>query len=722
MERRLTTCRFCDGACRVAGVLQDGELQRLEPADPNAPAFCSKAAAWSEYVHHPDRITTPLHNVGTREAPHFERCTWNEALDDIAKRLKHVIGEYGPEAVAFSAMPNNYGSAAGMVRRLLNYIGSPNYITPMELCVGNTAQLHRLTYGWWTVPKYEVADCIVYTGITRSPDNWPAEYLRLQAARKRGAKLIVIDPRESELARTADYHLKINYGTDAALFMSWINVIISEKLYDDKFVRRSCVGFNELVARSAEYMPQHVAGICGVSADAIRETARVYANSKASIIPWGVVGDMQRNSTSVIRAQCILRAICGFLDKSETLPGMSTNIVPVSVLEAHNVLSQEQRDKQLGTDTYPLFTYKTLACYRDVSNSLFGVPDVNLADGSCMAHPPTLFSAMRGEGPYEVKAFFAFATNTLMNFANQQGILAALKAQDLVVVYENFMTPTAQLADYVLPGDCWMERDTLNSTLDISSAVTADAALLKPPGECRDVYWLVRELAARLGLGDVFPWADRREAFDYRLTPAHLTFDDLLNEPPHALPSALDALSPGEFATPSGKVELYSTILRDLGYDPLPYYKPADKLAGQSGEADGYPLEVFIGLRERASYNTCLRQIRSLRADTPEPLLLINPADAHLYGVSDGMWCKVETAHGAIRLQAHLDGVQPVGTIRVPHGWWKPELGIGEADGYSGAMQMNDGMIVSDDDANLDVEQGLPNLRGGIYARVSALI
>jgi anaerobic selenocysteine-containing dehydrogenase len=421
---------------------------------------------------------------------------------------------------------------------------------------------------------------------------------------------------------------------------------------------------------------------------------------------------------------------------------------------------------------------------------------MNLADGACMAHPPTLFAAMRGETEYPVpavisptviagldpaihlagtsaaqekmdprarqasglscgeasgsermsrgalfapkpgddkkarptqsslypvKAFFAFATNTLMNFANQQGILAALENQDLLVVYENFLTPTAQLADYVLPGDCWMERETLGSTIDIAAAATADAALLPARDECKDSYWVVRELAQRLGLGERFTWANSRELFDYRLAPSGLHFADLIDQPPHPMPNALTKLAPNEYATPSGKIELSSSILKDLGYDPLPHYDAAVHQADkEAAQAAGYPLEVFIGLRERTSYNTCLRQIKPLRSQTPEPLILVNPTDAITANIADGTWCRVETTQGSCEGQATYDGRQPSGTLRVPHGWWKPEEAPGLADGasLSAAMRLNDGLIASDAPVNLDPEQGLPNLRGGIFARL----
>jgi anaerobic selenocysteine-containing dehydrogenase len=171
-------------------------------------------------------------------------------------------------------------------------------------------------------------------------------------------------------------------------------------------------------------------------------------------------------------------------------------------------------------------------------------------------------------------------------------------------------------------------------------------------------------------------------------------------------------------ATPSGKVELYSSVLAGLGYDPLPYYKePAQTPISNPDLAKEYPLTLFAGLREGPFYNTNLRHVDSLRRALPDPLTLLNPQDGLKFGLADGDWVWVETTHGRVKMKTSLDSVQPAGTIRVPHGWWMAELEPGLESGLSGAMVYNDGMILSDDDWNLDREQGLPNLRGGILAK-----
>ncbi|MGV8083550.1 MAG: molybdopterin-dependent oxidoreductase [Coriobacteriia bacterium] len=713
-ETRRATCLFCDQACELGVEMDNGEITRVRPYNPKLPAMCSKPMHWREFVEHKDRVVRPLKNIGTRGEPEWREIDWDQALDEIAEKLGAVKERFGAEAVAVAHMPVNTQSGSGLVRRFMNSFGTPNYISPLALCVGNTAQVHRATYGWYTSANYAKTDCVVLFGQNRSGENWPREYLEIQAAKMRGAKLIVIDPRKSNTAEMADYHLAIRYGTDAALLLGWLNVIIGEQLYDEGFVDAMTVGFDSLAERVKEYPPEKVAEICGIGADLVRETARIYAGATAAVIPWGVTTDMQKNSTSALRCQAILRAICGYINVSETVPCPGTIALSVSEFEMHERLSDEQKGKQLGNEAYPLFSYRAMGLYKEASERVFGYPYYNLCDCSCIAHPPALFEAMRTGNPYPVKATLVLGTNTLMNWANQNGILEAFMNQDLVVVFDTFITPTAQLADYVLPADMWLERNSLGTMgMEVMPAFFTSQQVLEPRGECKNIYFLIKGLADRLGLGEDFPWGSLEELYDWRLAPLGLTWEKAREIPMVPMKPASKG---AEFATPTGKVELHSSVLEALGYDPLPHFTDPDP----RDLADKFPLTIFIGLREKTSYNTCLRQIEPLRKRTPEPLLLLNPADMEAYGLSDGVWAWIETPTGRIQLLAQGDEKQPVGTARVPHGWWKPETAQGISGGLSRAMLHNDGVIIPDDSGNLDKEQGLPNMRGGLRARVYA--
>ncbi|WP_418734233.1 molybdopterin-containing oxidoreductase family protein [Ellagibacter sp.] len=721
MEARTTTCIFCDGGCQVTAEIHDDGKMKVRPANPDFPAICRKANMIDEYRLHPDRLTKPLRRVGERGSGKWEEVSWGVALDEIADKLKVVIDEYGPESFAMAEMPLNIG-LGGIGRRFMNHLGAVNYTAPVQLCMGNTAQVHRLTYGWMAFANWSIADCVIYFGQDRDGERWPGEYINLKRALERGAVLIEVDPRETETAKLAQHHLRIRYGTDAALVLAWLNVIIAEGLYDKEFVESQCVGFEELAERASAWTPERASEVCGIPAEQIIETARVIGNASAPVIPWGVVGDMQVNSTSLLHAQCILRAVTGALGKSEMVFGPMTGFIPNAKVSEFGVLTPSQREKQLGRDTRPLLTFRTSDLYKEACERAGLDYEPDIIGESCAADPADMWAAMRGEGPYPVKAFFSAGNNTVMSYAGQVGIEDAFLNCDLVVTFENWMTPTAQLSDYVLPGDMWAERDVLSGPFDAGPALNVGRAFFEPVGKCKNWYWVMKQLACRLGIGDAFPWEDERELHGWRLAPSGLTFEEaaervtVLGKP----------AAPGTWLTPSGKVELKSSVLEALGFDPLPdYVEPKDPGAEAAGRDEGgrpvYPYDVFAGYRERANYNTNLRQIPSLRKCAPEPQFYINPADAELEGVAEGEWCRVSTAYGEVQLQCHIDDAQPAGSLRVPHGWWKPEVQGGLGGGLSGASLYNDGMLFPDADWMLDPAQGVPGLRGSLHARVDKL-
>ena len=439
----------------------------------------------------------------------------------------------------------------------------------------------------------------------------------------------------------------------------------------------------------------------------------MYAVSAAPIIPWGASTDMQRNSTSAIRCQCILRALAGCINKSEMVFNPGFGGITNSEVCRFDLLSPEQRHLQLGYDTYPLFSFATEPLYSAALAKAGINYTCDLVTLSCAAHPSTLFEAMRSGKPYPVKAFLSLANNTVMSYAGMQGIIDAFLNQDLVVVYETFMSPTAQMADYVLPGDMWAERNVLGPPVDIAPVYAISQKLLEPKGQCKDHYFVVKGLADRLGYSELFPWKDAVAYFDWRLASLGLNYEEAQANPVIPLkPAAL-----GTFLTPSGKIELKSSVLEALGYDPLPYYS---EHAEPAIDEFTYPFIAFAGSRDKCSYNTSLHQMPKLRAREPEPELYINPTDLAELGIGDGAWVKVSSTAGVIKLIAKSDERQPAGTVRIPHGWWKPETLPGLAQGLSSAMFHNDGMLFSDAEWNLDPEQGLANLRGGIRVKVTS--
>lgn len=650
---------------------------------------------------HPERVLYPLKRTGARGDGGWQQVSWDDAMDDIADRLSKAVEQYGPETLAVASSVANYGNDNGLSRRFMNLLGTPNFISGVAYCMGNTAAVNRMVYGWY--PRGDVLNskCIVLFGHDPRRHSWTLEYKSIRMAQAGGAKLIVLDPRKSQNAEVADVWLPLRAGTDAAMMLGWLNVIIEEQLYDKDFVRDWTVGFDAFAERVREYPLRRVAEITGVEAELIAKAARMYAATKPAVIPWSPITDQQVSSTSAIRLQCALRALTGNIDVKggEMFVGFNPGVRSDSEIELHGELSDEQKAKQLGADEFPVFTYRGMDALGDATEKVWGHRWANLVGGCYMANPMAVFKAMADSDPYPVRAFISLANNTLMSFANTRRIYEGFMKQDLIVAYEHMMTPTAQLADYVLPGDSWLERSC------IMAGVSEKA--MDAPGECKGGTYFWYELAKRMGLAEYFPWHTDEAMLDYRVEPAGTNWQEAQSA--GRLPKAGYAqkkyLKTG-FATPSGKVELDSSILNDLGFDSLPYYREA------AAPTKALPLTMFIGLPDDEYYRTGHRHIPELRQRAQDPTLYISRDDAKAMGLADGEWARVETSTGAMVGRIVARDSMPAGLVRVPHGWWKPESTPGLKN-MSGMWSFADAQITPDDDPDLiDFEQGIPHMKG----------
>ena len=704
-------CTSCDGFCPVAAKVDNGQVVKIATRD--HPLFkdvlCMKGAYAPKAFAHPDRLMHPLKRLGARGDNHWQQVSWDQAMDDIAERLQKVVTEHGPEGFAVAASYANIGVDNGLTRRFMNVLGSPNWISGVAYCMGNTAAVNRMVYGWYPRGDLLNSKCIVLFGHDPRRHSWTMEYKSIRMAQANGAKLIVLDPRKSENAERADIWLPLRAGTDAAMTLGWLNVIIEEELYDKAFVRDWCHGFEPFAERMREYPLDRVASITGVEPELIAQAARLYATTKPAAIPWSPITDQQVSSTSAIRLQCALRALTGNVDikGGEMMVGFNPNVRSDTEVELHHLLSEEQQAKQLGSAEHPVFTYRGMEALAESTERVWGHRYANLVSGCYMANPMSVFKAMADSEPYPVRAFFALANNTLMSFANTHRIYDALMKQDLIVAYEHMLTPTAHLADYVLPGDSWLERPCMMAGI-------SDQAM-EPPGECRSIVYFWHELAKRMGLGEYFPWNSVEAIHDHRLEPGNTTWAETVisGRPPKAGYKEKKYLETG-FATPTGKVELYSTVLEDLGFDPLPYYREA------ATPNEQFPLMMFIGLPDDEYYRTGHRFIPELRARAQDPTLLINPADAKHLGIQDGDWARVENNTGKMISRVYVRSSLPQGLVRVPHGWWKPESRPG-LENMSGMWSFSDAQLTPDDDPDLiDLEQGVPHMKG-LPCRVSKL-
>lgn len=708
-ETKYSVCTVCDIGCQLRTEAVDGKVSRVIAHDNPALAsnICYKGTAVPLIHNHPDRIRKPLKRVGERGEDRWQEISYQQAMDEIAQKLTSITAKYGPESLAVSTSGWNTQTTHSLDRRFMNLLGSPNWISGVALCAGNTAAVNKLTYGWFPMADFGSTNCIVLFGHNPRKHSWTPIYNAIRAARARGAKVIVLDPRVSDQAELADIHLRLNAGTDAAMCLGWLKVIFDEGLYDKEFVDSWCVGFAELKQRVDEYPLERVAEITGVAAQDIAAAARLYAAADGAVIPWTPITDQQLSSTSAIRLHSILRAVTGNLDVvgGETLGGFSQAYIPESEIALHERLPMEQKEKQLGYEDHPAFTYRVAEMLKGPTEKVWGYPYADLVMGCHMANPTNVFRAMVSEDPYPVKAFFCLGNNALLSYANQHQIHQAMMNQELIVAHEIFMTPTAMLADYVLPGDVFTERNHVADSWSWTTRLALSQKVVDAPAEASSTFQFWSDLAHRMGFGDEFPWQTLEDMLDYRLSRSGRSFADFASATYMELaPPEFRKYRKTGFATPSGKVELSSSILGELGFDPLPYYRELPE------RSTDYPYLIFTGVREDPFFQTGQRNIESLRRRTPVPQLFLHPDDAGKEGLLDGDWAKLSTPQGSVLAQVAIHDTMKAGHVRVPHGWWYPET-RGHAE-LGGAFISSDAVLCSDDDEWLDHEQGVPHFKG----------
>jgi len=673
----------------------------------------------AEWLYHPDQLMYPLKRAGARGENKWERVPWDQALDEVAERLTNLKARFGPETLATTEGTMRSDMYA-MRTRFLNLFGNPGNIgCAGTVCACNKQALRRAMLGTTTLrDNFNVARCIVFDGwniIESRRRRW--EEIRERKRNGEQIKLIVIDPRETELARQADIWLQLRPGTDAALLLAWLNVIIAERLYDADFVDKWTDGFEQLKERAAQYAPERVAEITWVPAEKIRASARMYAtNRPGSFGGWfGVAPDeIGLNSIRVEQAKTCLRAITGNLraDGGETALGPGPVIdgkmgIRDSMLQLEEKCSAEQRAKEIGVGRFKLMTWAAYETTAKAYSERYGIP-LNQSGHDFVSHQPSIWRAILTGRPYPIKAMITWGSNPLLNAANTKLVYQALKSPslDLHVVLEHFMTPTALLADYVFPIASKLEKPMCSTSEDFGAAFLCGERPVTPLGERRTDYDFFRGLAVRLGFGEHFPWQTEEDLADFRLSPLGITHREAATER-HIVssdgPWTYETISPHTgkptgFATPSGKAELYSIVLRELGYDPLPFYEEPPESPLRTPEvARDFPLILTTGGRSRPLFHSEMRQFgMGMREQHPEPLMDIHPETARRLNIADGDWACIETRRGVIRQKARLTTAIDPRVVNVESHWWFPEQPA-EEPCLHGLWQSNANVLTMDD-------------------------
>ena len=704
VEIRKGWCGPCHMRCGLLVEFKEGRAVSVK-GDPDNPmnrgALCQRGQLILEHLYHPDRLNYPLKRIGAKGEGKWQQITWKQALDEVAAKLTGLRDEYGPETLAFSK--GTYRTYGWAIERFYNLFGSPNLTGANHICMCPSHTVEWSTYGFMAHGDLHNSNCIVVWGYQPSESRFIPDWIELQAAKKRGAKIIVVDPRCTKDAKLADDWLQVRPGTDLALMLGWLKVIINENLFDKEFVDKWTTGFDQLTRTLQDYSLDTIAGITGIPESQIIASARMYATTKPAVITWGLGIDLQGvNATQAARARCILRAITGNLDiKGGEMLGMTgdeAKVISDVDMELSDHLLPEQRKKQLGAGEYGLFGYPGWELLYEASKKVGNYVRPPNASMTCCAHPRHVWQAIMTGMPYPVKALIVQANNPLIQAADTKLVHKALTSPnlELMVVMDYYMTPTAELADYVFPAASTLER----------SDFPAYPRAMEPLYERRDDYQFWRELGIRLGQEKFWPWKTTDDMCNYRLSPLGITFEEVVKKGGLRRTNEQKKYLHYGFGTPSGKVEILSSIFEKLSLRPLPHYKePPESPVSAPYLTKQYPLILIATGKFLPMYHSEMRQIPSAIKVRPEPITDIHPETAAKLGITDGDLVWIETLRGKIQQKARVtEEVHPT-MVRVQHGWWFPKM-PGAEPSLHGVWESNANVLCPVDKAYCNVEIG----------------
>ncbi|MGI9860132.1 molybdopterin-dependent oxidoreductase [Moorella naiadis] len=675
MHRIASVCQMCSGQCGIYVLVENGAIIDLEgiPDHPVSKGFiCAKGKAGKELVTDPRRVRYPLKRIGGRGEGRWQRVSWEDALGEIAERLLAIKDAYGPRAIAYHrGHASEWESNWDFVIRFMNVLGSPTLSTNNHLCHVPRMLAHRLTYGAMPAPDYEQAQCILLWG-TNPAASRPYNAARILAARERGALLIVVDARRNEIAAMADLFLQVRPGSDGALALGMLNIIIQEKLYDQGFTESWTIGLERLAELVKDYPPERVEELTRVPTELIIKATKLYATTKPACLQDGNGLDQHTNVVNTTRAIACLRALTGNLD----IPG--GNVFLSGFRTANLTLGYLKPELSPLLGQYPLLGQGRYA----------------------MVTPPILLQAIAAGEPEPVHALIVQGAALVASSSDSRRVAAALKKLDLLVVHEQYLTHTALLADFVLPASSYLERYLLYTYFAVTMADGEDyhVVYLQRPvcqvGECRTDQEFIFALARKLGFGAAFPWSTNLEALRDLLAPTPVTVEELIANPWVLVPAGKRMyrkyMNSG-FATPSGKVELWSQTCAAHNYDGLPVFRePAESPYSTPEKYARFPLIANTGLRLAEYTQTMFRTLPSLYKEMPQPWVEIHPQTAAQYGIANGDTVIVESERGQVKLRARVTTDVLPEVLFLSYGWGQP-YAVGLDDQVSAGADANAG-------------------------------
>lgn len=686
-----TFCGMCGptAGCGVYAFVKNGQFIKvagMKESPVNKGGLCPKGHAASQWVYSSERLKYPFKRVGKKGEGKFEKISWNEAIEMISDTLKRQKEKYGPESLAIlSPALRSYNE---YLKRFLIAHGSPNY-GHSGICAMQRAFSFMYTIGDWPGPEIEKSDVIIYWGrqpIYSGPAMDGAR--NLVKAKERGAKMIAIKPSVEPDVGMADIWVPIRPGTDAALALAMLHVVVNENLIDKEFVEKWCYGYDQLKDHIQKYPPTWAEKITGVSSEQINEIARMYATAKRASIDLGNGVEHAPSSNDAIRAVAILIAITGHLDR----PGGNLFGGPFGVpnkmplpksVTLRERYTQEMVDKLVG----PEFPKAFQPFMEGLSSAYYRI-----------------FDSILTEKPYPIRTVIAPGSQPTVSTRGSKRVVEALKKLDFYVVIDVTRTADMDYADIVIPVATPYETDHPFEARN--GWIMARNRVLEPLGDYKSIYEFILDLGVKMGYGADFWNGSMVDSMNDQLQPFGMTIDELRKHPTgityERLPRTYEnydkffnrkstRLSGAPFL-PHGKVEIYNTSFKEAGFNPLPEWKePPESITGTPKLTEKYPL-ILSDYHTSSCYTASWqRNVPYLREIQPYPSMHIHPDTASARGIKNDDWVIVESPHGWMKVKAEIyPGIRP-DTVMILHGWWQgcKELGFEDFPLLDGGANVN---------------------------------
>lgn len=648
-ESYQTMCRMCDDHCGINVYVENGEIVDIDGIKDhpwNKGKLCIKGKMGVDLVNSKDRILKPLKRVGDS----WEEISLDKALDEIAEKIQSLQSEYGNQTMSvWKGEAIGFMTQEDIARRFIHAIGSPNYFSNDSQCFVGRYVGYSLVSGVWPSPDFEESKCIVLWG-SNPPHAHPSMTQAIMKARKNGAKLIVIDSRLSAIAKQADIFLQIKPGTDGALAHGIARELITNKDVDYNFINRFTVGYKDYSEYVSMFTPEYVAKETGIQVNVLIEVARQMALGAPQVVNYVGNGlEHHENGINNIRAVACLDGLLGSLDaKGGNFVSERPKLRKLTLYEELPLLDLEP----IGRDKYPV-----------------------LYDFRQECHTMMAMDTMINGKPYPLKGMILTGANPVLTNPNTNKVIKALKALELFVVRDLFMTETAQLADYILPAASYLERSELFYYPGLQNLGLSKRVKVYP--DCQDEYDFWHDLAHRLSVGQYFPWESEEELNEWLLTDTGITVNDLAAHPEslNCMPKHYKKYKSEKLNTPSGKFEFTSDYLADYGYQLLPEYFSPKYLSKPS---EDYPFVMITGARKANYLHGRNKTFKTTRTTMQNPEIELHPEDAKELEVETGDIVKVTSSVGSIEIPVKIVKDREIKTrvVQITHGWRKANVNM----------------------------------------------